>query len=624
MKRAFKITSIFIASVIVLATVALLLIKIYSPSYIIPYVIKKVEKETNGRYTLSINSDSLKIDFISMTARLGATKFQRDSTVMAYSNIPFLDKFDVDATFESFNIKALNLVRFLVSKRLVVDEISLIRPSVIIKKNSNYDPEKEQDAKKNNSGIHLHFNDTIFADTLSWQEFQTSGKMILPHLKVESFKITDANFQFFGDKVAYPIHEVNGLTFEVSGFHLLREKDFDIEELTVSVDSVSSLLDNNIARLQIQGLKLHPESFHIDSVHFNHIVSKDAINKIKGYRAAWLDIGVKNIDVEGLNPAMLISDSTLMINRASIGDFSLYLYKDKNEPLINPAYKPLPQESLRGLSAGLKIDTIEIVNAFMNIEMKAPHAEKPGNITMNQTSGLITNVTNIPKFLDKNPYILANLSTKIMNQIPVTLDYKLNVASAEDQHWASCKAAPFEASILNEFLGSQFLIEFKSGYIDNLEFEYEGNNKVNVGEMDFEFRNLKVQKAAGYDNYIEGKPKTGFISAVGNFLIPNNRSESDKNYKRASIYHEKQFNRPLIFGTIMSMLSGILSSTGLKTKNIEKDQKKADALTSSDDNKAEEAVIKETEKIEKEKERTEEKENKKEKKKEKKEHLIDT
>ena len=99
-----KITGIFLLSAIALLVSILLLFKIFAPSYLIPYVIDQVDEETNGRYQLSVSADSLQIRFIDMSVSLGKTEFRRDSSVQTYSQIEFLDKFDVHAKFESFNI----------------------------------------------------------------------------------------------------------------------------------------------------------------------------------------------------------------------------------------------------------------------------------------------------------------------------------------------------------------------------------------------------------------------------------------------------------------------------------------------------------------------------------------
>ena len=170
------------------------------------------------------------------------------------------------------------------------------------------------------------------------------------------------------------------------------------------------------------------------------------------------------------------------------------------------------------------------------------------------------------------------ITSRLMDQIPLVLDYKLKLDAEDDQFWTSCTVEPFEASILNGFLGSQFFVQFKSGKIDRLHFEFEGNKKANVGSMDLEYSALKVQKLQGHEKYIQGKPKTGFLASMANMFIPTNRSMDQKNYKTAVIYYKKEYNRDIIHGTIQSLISGIMSSVGFATKNLEKQQAKAAAL----------------------------------------------
>lgn len=626
-RRVLKFIGIFIASVLTLLVTGLLLFKFLGPSYLMPYVIKKVEKETNGRYTLSVHSDSLKIHFISMSFRLGQVEFLRNPKTDAYSNTQFLNQFDVHAKFESFNIKSINIINFVLSKKLVVDGISLINPEIVIRKNLRYDADLDKDKKQSDDKIGTNYvpgADTVLADTLAWEEFTRSGGSILPPLLVKQVKIEDGHFSFYGGKVPYPIHQIHGLSFDVTSLQRLTQKDFKVEDLFVSIKSASSLISKNSARISVQGINLNPTAFRIDSVHFGHIVDKYKVNQLKGFRASWLNIGAKDIDMDGLHLKTLLNDSLLIIDKATIGKFRLYLFKDKEHPKINPAYKPMPQEIIRSIPIGLKIDAFEIISSDLIIDMEAPKAKAPGQITLNQTNAMITNITNIPVFLEKDAIMEIHLSTKILNQIPLILEYKLNIESKEDDFQAAGKVDPFEASILNGFLGSQFFIEFKTGHIDNLEFSFKGNNKANVGEMDFEYTHLKMQKLKGYEAYIENKPKTGFLSVVGNILIHNNRSKNDKKYKPGAIYYEKEFNRPMIHGTIMSVLSGVLSSMGITSRNIEKKQQKADALDDTAIIKSEATIIKQGDKIDKKEENLQEKEVKKGEKEAKKEAKKET
>ena len=122
-----------------------------------------------------------------------------------------------------------------------------------------------------------------------------------------------------------------------------------------------------------------------------------------------------------------------------------------------------------------------------------------------------------------------------------------------------------------------------------------------VGEMDFEYTNLRVRKLEGHEKYMEGRPKTGFFASVGNMLIPTNRTRSQRNYKAGVIYYEKEYNRDLVHCTVMAMLSGVLSSTGLASRNLEKRQKQAAELDETSTIKSAEKAAQQAEKAEKQK-----------------------
>jgi len=129
--------------------------------------------------------------------------------------------------------------------------------------------------------------------------------------------------------------------------------------------------------------------------------------------------------------------------------------------------------------------------------------------------------------------------------------------------------------------------------------------------MTFEYSDLKVRKLSGHEKYIDGKPKTGFFAMVGNMLIPKNRSQEAKNYKVAAVYYEKEYNRDMLHGTIMSMLSGIMSSVGLSSKNISKMEEKASKLDDSDTQKSAEKAQQKADKVDQQKQLDKEKEEKK-------------
>lgn len=620
LKRFLKIFSISLASVLLLIVLLLFLVRVYSPSYFIPYLIQQVENQTNGRYTLTINSDSVRVRFVSMTLNLGHTEFKRDSSVQVNSGIDFLDQFDVFASFNSLNINSLHFLKLAFSKHIIVDAISLVEPRVLIRKNIYYSAENNVDLKKEEMASLSEFaeSDSTLADTLAMQEFRQSRNAILPYFEVKQFSIEDLSFEIYDGRKRYPLREVHGLDFNVVRFTSDKHGKVSVDDANLYIDSVSNLVSKNIARLTAWGVYINPDSVHVSKLKFGHIVDPYRMNRIRGFRSSWINLLATDIDIEGLHPSELINDSTMVIDKVTLGSARLDFFKDKVEPKINPAYKALPPEQIRGIPIALKVDTVEINNTDLYIDMEAPKADAPGRITLNDMNARITNITNLPRHLGADPVMRLNTSFKIMNEVPLTVGYKFDITSEESIFSASVSAEPFDATILNGFVGSQFFIEFASGQVERFEFTFNGNDRANVGTMDFEYRNLKVRKLRGYEKYIEGKPKTGFVSSVGNFLIPRNRTSDKKKYKTAAIYYEKEYNRDFIHGTIMAMLSGVMSSFGLSSRNVAKMQDKASQLDETDQEKSAVKAQQQADKVDKQSEKSDKKSEKADKKADKK------
>lgn len=579
-KKLLKILSIAIFSVSAILLISIILLKVYAPEYFVPYVTDKVSENTRGRYKLAINSDSVNLHLITMSLNMGYTELKRDSSIEVYSGIELLDKFDVYMTLGSFRISAFNLFRFLISKKIVIDELSLFQPKIIIRKNMNY---KSEDAKKTPSTIAPEQpvndqGDGLFADTAALSEMHRSRRALTPPISIGEFKIQDASFAFYDGKIDSPIQEIHGLDFELLNFDYDQNHDVDVTEAAVFVDSASSLVSRNTARLKIRGLRMHPDSIHLDHLHFGHIVDRYQINRIKGFRASWLQVDLNDVEIHGLHPGSLISDSILNIDNTTIGSVKLYLFKDKEEMVINPAHKALPSEQIRNISTHIHLDSININDGDFFIEMEASNAVVPGQLRISDFNGEIYNVSNVATSLAENPMMQFNSRFNIEDSIEVALQFAFDITSEDNEYLASCDVQPFAIPTLNGFIGSQFFVEFPKGALQHFHFEFQGNNKVNVGTLDLEYEDLSVRKLQDYEKYIEGKPNTGFLAGVGNLIIPHNRNRNSNNYKPGVIYYEKEYNRDVIHCTIMSMVSGIASSVGLNSRNLEKQEEKASKL----------------------------------------------
>jgi len=582
MNKIVRLLLITLGVVVLLLITGLIIAQQIGPKVLLGFLQERVEKETHGRYVVKL--DSLDFDLWSMNVHLGELELKRDSGVQTYAGIPLLDKFDVEARYSSLDINYFHLFRFVFFNVIKVSELRLKDPVFILRKNRSYNPDasasqSEPLLPEKVDSIHL---DTVLADTFAARELRESGSVFFPTFIVDDLLVSNASLALYDGIKPFPIQSLEGLELHLVDVHSSQDAPFSAEDLSVSVKHGSTLVSKNTARLEVSGLYVTPDTFHIDTLHFGHIVNPYRINRIKGFRASWLDIVVQDLNLQGIHYERLIADTSLIIDKVSLGQLYLTLFKDKAEPVINPAYKPLPGEQIRNIPLDVEIDTIEILSANLHIEMQAAKANRPGSIDLNDLYLLATNVTNLPEALERNRTMEFFVEGYINKLCPVQVDFQFDLMSPEGAYETFAEVEPVDITVINPFMASQFFIDFKSGYVEEMTFHYEGNNKVNVGEMDLQYRNLRVERAKNFSKYMEGHPHTGFFAGIGNMLAPRNRSKERKHYKTAAIYYEKEYNRDVIHGLIQSMLSGIVSSVGLATKNLEKRQKQADQLDAED------------------------------------------
>ena len=563
---------------IVTILLIIVLFQSFGIEYTRTYLVKKVHSETNGRYVLVLNE--LDFTVLGGTAHLHGMEFKRDTAIDAYVGELLLDKFDIHAKFTSLDVTSFKFFRFVFFNRINVSDLRLLDPYVTITKNRDY--VEEEDARSGDSETFSAIPENTpaeLADSAALQELHEATREFFPPISVDNLSILGGSFAFFGGVVDYPIQKADGLNLQLKGIYYEDGKRiYTAEDLSFEVDSASTLVSQNMAKLSFKGLHVSTSAIHIDRLHYWNVISPAEVNRIKGFRASWLNIGVNDIDLPFVDVEKMIEDSSILIPMLSIDKVNLHFFKHKYEKRINPDYKALPQELIRGIPFRFALDSLVVKNASLLIEMLAVDAALPGQLTLDTSRLTLTNVTNIPSRIKVDSVMELNLTTKLMREAPASVNFKFDLSSDDLGYNTILQAGPMRADLLNDLIGSQVFIEFRSGYIDRIDLRYHGNKRANVGRMDFEYTNLRMRKLENAEQYMEDQPKGGVLSSVANVIIPKNNTPDMKKYFQGLVYYEREYNRDFIHGMIMSLVSGMMSTLGLGIQNEEKVQKKLNAL----------------------------------------------
>ena len=580
-RRILRIVGFVLAGIVVILLATLIYLKLAGPAFIKDRMIERVADRTNGRYVLAI--DTLDFTFFPITLHLGGVELKRNYDIKEYSGNPLFDKFNLNLKFRSLYVNRFKVHRILFGNTLKVDEFKWLEPRLIVRKNRYYDPDKviqlESDSITTVARDSIQ-SDTLLADAAAREEFVEASKAVIPVLKLGRLEVENAYFAIYGGIVEEPVQEVKGLSLGLNEVRFKEDDDipFSVEGLSVEIDSAYTIVSKGTAKLGVAGVGITPQKYHLDSIYYHNTVNKYRVNRLKGFRANWVDLRVKNLDVTGLDYAQMIADTAVLVKKINIEEVYVNLFKDKSEKRINPARQALPPELIRNIPVPVDVDSLLIQNATLHLDMEAPTAKAPGRLILDSIHIQITNISNLLSRLEADPIMALDLNTKLMGVAPLQVQYRFKIDDPADSFTVNGSLSPMSAKVMNPFISSQFFIECKSGYFDTVDFSFNGNNKANVGEMDLEYQKLAFRKVQNYQQFVDENPKMGFVSAAGSFLVPSNRSKSQKNYKKSVIYYEKEYNRDFIHGTVMSVLSGFANSMGVLRKDL--DKKKAQANNS--------------------------------------------
>ncbi|MGS2741073.1 hypothetical protein [Sinomicrobium sp. M5D2P17] len=191
-------------------------------------------------------------------------------------------------------------------------------------------------------------------------------------------------------------------------------------------------------------------------------------------------------------------------------DFDIYRDKTVTDDLRE---KPLYSKMLRDLNIDLDIDSILLKNANINYQELIKKDRDPGEVYFSQLNASIKNVTNINPDRKDFPVTQIDIESRFMGKSPLSVHWEFRVNDPEDVFRISGKGFDISQQSINSFFIPAFNVKTE-GTVDEVYFNYEGNNNVANGDFQIDHENFTVEVLKK-----DGKEKSGFLSWVANIFV---------------------------------------------------------------------------------------------------------
>jgi hypothetical protein len=175
-------------------------------------------------------------------------------------------------------------------------------------------------------------------------------------------------------------------------------------------------------------------------------------------------------------------------NRVDLSHVAANIYRSK-EPADDLTKKYLYNKILRDLKFDLKIDTLKVRHSILEYEEEKSPKLGSAKLVFNPFNLTATSICSGFK-KEKLPDLKIKINCRFMNASPLNVDWKLNVLDRSDGFNIKGRLTNFNAEKIIPFSKPYLNITTK-GIIDDVRFNFTGNDKISAGEFKVEYDDLK-------------------------------------------------------------------------------------------------------------------------------------
>ena len=344
----------------------------------------------------------------------------------------------------------------------------------------------------------------------------------------------------------------------------LRKLPNHLESLLLNGDSLSFSLDDGY-RLHIgkYDFQYPKNTFQLDMVSLKSAFSPTEYSNTLNYQKDWFDITASRLEFEGLNVQKWLEQGDFDMNKASIDGLNAVVYRDKTIPFPDTQVRALPQTMLRDLDMSIQIDTIEMTGDIVYQE-KSEQSYEVGEMSFNALKASLYQVDSRRNAPDQPMQLIAN--GRIMNSGDFSAQVDFDLNHAKDQFSFTGEIRDMAIDSLNKMLRPIANLNIKSGFSDRIWFNIEANDEFAKGEMKFNYSNLKVQLLNPQSHDTRGLGP-GIKSLFANTFLIKSKNPSLVLLRDGNIFVERDTSRAIFNYWGKALLSGAISSVGIKRSN---------------------------------------------------------
>ena len=276
-------------------------------------------------------------------------------------------------------------------------------------------------------------------------------------------------------------------------------------------------------------------------------------------------IDVPELRAYGIDWKSLIQKQEYQLAGIEIYQPSMKIFKDKRYPESFDKRPLFPVSALNSLDVVIRLDSIIWRDGNLFYEEKVPEIDTLASFRMGDLSGSFYNISTLEDYQLRWQEINGDISGNIFGQAPFSIQSRLSYTSMNDAHYLSGSIGAIEANRLNKLVSPVGAIRINDGSIHKATFSLNGNSINSRGNMEFLYNDLNISLLNK-----KGKSNRGIEawlgSAIANTFVIRTDNPRRKRLRPGKIRFQREPQKGVVIFWVKSILEGIKSSIGLKSK----------------------------------------------------------
>ena len=397
---------------------------------------------------------------------------------------------------------------------------------------------------------------------------------LLKEFSIQTILFKDASFKYVNKNLpTAEIFSINNLNITLKDLLLDSTSSQDPKRLYLLKDVIINLNDytyptpDKMYEIKLNQLDFRASTGKLRIKKFALVPLYDEMKfgVVAGYAKDRFNIQMSDMLLNGIDLPLYIRKQELRAKDMTIANGSVSVFNSQALPKRERENRigRFPHQLLQKLEAPILIEKILLKEININYSVYDDESKQKGRISFDHTAGTITNVTNIDKVKAAKPMMEAKLSSYLMGQGKLDVDFKFDLLAKNGAFSYGGVLHSTNARILNQITRPLGLVRINRGNVDKFEFNFNANDSIAKGKVNFSYYDLSVALMKN-DPEKGHLVKRGFLSFLANALIinPENPDRNGK-FTSADVVYIRPANTSFFNLIWRSLFVGIKHSIGL-------------------------------------------------------------